>query len=313
MTSGEGSSYSVNDVAALARDASMSSSYKPALLKAIVRIVRRDNSDEIPLATIGSAFVELYWVQTVIFRLRQAATITAEPEVIRRIRSTADLRGVRNLRELPAESRSKLDREMARVLTINVLDAFHRSKPLHMAPLFAWEAKSDSISLSASALSFIRRDGHALETIANHWWARYLERVNMLAPLIIEKVERNGAERTSLARFLRILTQVDESKCFYCERQLDDNRDTHVDHFIPWSFLLCDPMWDLVLSCARCNLAKSDRLPDRVFLEKLCSRGVLRAKVALPPGFASPLIPREDIDRYFDAALSVEWPSGWHP
>ena len=44
--------------------------------------------------------------------------------------------------------------------------------------------------------------GHALKMIANHWWARYLERVNMLAPLIIEKVERYCAKRGSLAKYL---------------------------------------------------------------------------------------------------------------
>ena len=111
----------VDHVAALARDASMSSSYKPALLKALVRLVRGGAQAPFSLLQIGHEFVDLYWVQTVVFRIRQAATISAESEVVRRIRSASDFSGVRRLSELPNDTRRRLDREMARVLTINVL------------------------------------------------------------------------------------------------------------------------------------------------------------------------------------------------
>jgi hypothetical protein len=303
----------VDDIASLARHASMSSSYKPALLKAIVRIVKRDGLRSIPLTAIGAEFVELYWVQTVVFRLRQAASITKEPVVVREIRSTAERTGVRKLSQLPAATRSRLDRAMAGVLPINVLSAFHTSKPLTMKPLFAWEAGQEYVTLGESEFEFVRSNAHALETLANHWWARFLERVNLLAPLIIEKVERNGAERSSLAKYLKILSLTDEQVCFYCDQPLGDGGETHVDHVIPWSFLLSDPLWDLVLACARCNLAKSDRLPERSFLDKLTQRGIVRAKLKLPINFGSPFLDLSEIDRFYDAALSVEWPGGWKP
>jgi hypothetical protein len=208
----------VDQVAALARDASMSSSYKPALLKALVRIVRGGATPQISLLRIGHEFVDLYWVQTIVFRLRQAATITAEPEVVRRIRSTSDLSGARRLSELPPDARLRLDHEIAKVLTIDVLDRFHRSAPSAMPRLYTWRSSDDFITIDDETLAFIRMSGYALETIANHWWARKLERVNMLAPLIIEKVERNGAERGSLAKYVKLLRVTDRTKCFYCER-----------------------------------------------------------------------------------------------
>ena len=202
---------------------------------------------------------------------------------------------------------------MARVLTINVLGAFHRSKSETMGVLFTWTLGSSVVSIPARALEFIESNAAALESIANLWWARYLEKVNHLAPLVIEKVERDGAERGSLAKYLKILLEIDEPLCFYCGRQLGAGSATHVDHVIPWSFLLADPLWDLVLACAMCNSAKSDVLPRRDFLDKLAQTGMSRAKITLPPGFASPVLAPEEIDRYYDAALSVEWPSGWTP
>jgi hypothetical protein len=291
----------------------MSSSYKPALLKAIVRIVRAGAEPAIPLLRIGSQFVKLYWVQTVVFRLRQAATIISEPEVVRRIRSAADMNGARTIDVLPPAVRERLDREMARVLTINVLQAFHRSKPASMGCLFEWSPGSEFIIVPNAAMEFVRLNARALESIANLWWARWLEKVNVLAPLVIEKVERDGAERASLTKYLRVLLQIDEPKCFYCRRALNDGLSTHVDHVIPWSFLLEDPLWDLVLACANCNIAKSDTLPRRDFIDKLAQTGLRRAKITLPPGFISPLLAREEIDRYYEAALSVEWPVGWAP
>lgn len=291
----------------------MSSSYKPALLKALIRIVRSGGTFPISLIRIGHEFVELYWVQTVVFRLRQAATISAEPEVVRRIRSASELSGARRLSDLPADSRLRLDREMARVLKINVLERFHRSAPTQMAPLFTWRATDDFITSDDATHGFLRTNAYVLETIANHWWARYLERVNLLAPLIIEKVERNGAERGSLAKYLKILRTTDRTNCFYCERIIDDGQTPHVDHVIPWSFLLSDPLWDLVLTCASCNLSKSDVLPDRRYIDKLAAIAVDRGKRTLPIGAGSPLITRDELDRYYAAAISVEWPAGWVP
>ena len=87
------------------------------------------------------------------FRLRQAATIITEPEVVRRIRSTFDyLTGVRRLNRLQADSRLELDCEMARILKINVLDRFHRSAPDAMQALYVWRS-SDHFITSDEELS----------------------------------------------------------------------------------------------------------------------------------------------------------------
>jgi hypothetical protein len=290
----------------------MSTSYKPALLKALVRIARRGCDDTVPLRTIGAEFVSLFWTQTVTFHLRQSATVSSEPEAVRRIRSAAELNGVSALAELPRAARERLDAEMARVLKINVLAAFHKSKPPGMSPLFEWSKPMDAIRFPARR--FVVDNAPALEALANLWWAKYLERVNLLTPLVIEKVERDGAKRGSLAVFLRILRQTDAPTCFYCSRQLETtDRSVHVDHVIPWSFMLTDPLWNLVLACAPCNLDKSDRLPDRSYLDKLIDVSARRSRITLPPKIGSPLLSRDEIDRFFDAALSVEWPSGWKP
>ncbi len=231
---------------------------------------------------------------------------------MREIRSAAELHGVRELRNLRADTRQALESKIARILKVNVLRAFHKSKPDSMPYIFSWDG-NDVVEVTAAARTFICENRMVLESVANLWWARYLEKVNLLAPLVIEKVERNGAHRSSLSKFLTVIRQTDGPYCFYCDRELAAGRSVHIDHVIPWSFLLSDPLWDLVLACQPCNLSKSDSLPQRQFLDKLALLHVRRAKITLPPGYASPILHREEVDQFYEAALSVEWPAKWLP
>jgi hypothetical protein len=302
--------HSLRFVVALARDAVMSTSYKPALLKALVREV--EGAEPLTLFRLGERFVRLYWTQTVVYRLRQAKTLHAEPQIVQDIRAAATEAGVRTYEALPDSVRLRLVRKTAKLLTVNVLKAFHTSAPDGMAPLFTWNAPDDVVRIMPSAATFLVAERAALDSVANLWWARYLEGVNRLAPAIIAKVEGTAARRASLRPYLRILHEVDPAECFYCAVPLDDSR-THVDHVIPWTFLYADELWDLVLACDTCNLAKSDVLPVRSYLDKLAMLNVQRAHVRLGKSNASPLIAAEELVRTYEAALSVEWPAGWAP
>jgi hypothetical protein len=215
----------------------MSSSYKPALLKALVRIVPATADVEISFKRLGAEFLRLYWTQTVVFRLRQASSLTKEPEAVQEIRRVATANRVRDLAHLAIAERTKLQIRLARVLPINVIDAFHASKRAAM-PLLFNRASKGSIRLSAGTPAFLRENAVAKQALANLWWASYLEKVNQLAPLIIQKVERDGARRTPVAKYFELLRSLDGPRCFYCERTVSGVVKGHVDHVIPWSFML---------------------------------------------------------------------------
>lgn len=253
--------FHVSYVTAMLRHASMSTTYKPALLKAPVRICRKDHGLIIPLTELGSEFAQMYWNQTVVFHLRQAAIVSKEAEVVRRIRSIATEYGAHSLADLPQRGRAQIETSMSRVLAIDVLRRFHNSKPDDMAMLYEWNHGDSEIRLSIGSLTFLRNHGATLELIANYRWAEYLESCNRLAPRIIQKVSRDGAMRGSLTKYLKLLLGDDGGCCFYCARSFSHDNPPAVDHVIPWSFLLEDPIWDLVPACARCNAAKSDWLP----------------------------------------------------
>ena len=68
-----------------------------------------------------------------------------------------------------------------------------------------------------------------------------------------------------------LLEEFEERNCFYCGKELKHG-DIHVDHFIPWSFIKDDSLWNLVLSCQQCNLKKSDKLTPNIFVDNLIQR-----------------------------------------
>lgn len=289
----------------------MSASYKPALLKALVRVSRRSEELDVTLEHLGDEFARMYWNQTVIYHLRQASALTKESEVIKVIRRAAQEHRARFFQELPAAGRTDICRRMARVLTINVLDAFHSSKPAEMAPLYSWERKDREIHLTEQSHAFLRRHAGPLEIIANYYWAEFLESRNRLAPKIIQKVERDGPPRESLRPFFQLLIEEDGA-CFYCGTGIEGEEQFAVDHVIPRSFLLEDPLWDLVLACRRCNSQKSDWLPEAHFVERLVKKNALRMKAAVGR-HASLLAEAGDVVRLYEAAISLEWPRFWAP
>ncbi|MGC9991597.1 MAG: HNH endonuclease signature motif containing protein [Candidatus Cybelea sp.] len=298
----------IGDIAALMRHARKSASYKPALLKALVRCCRESDDLHISLDGIGREFTRLYWNQTVVYHLRQAVALSKESTAVKLIRKTAKEYKAHDLAELPAAGRAKIDRQMSKLLTVNVLSAFHASRPPGVPQLYRWEPGQDHVVITPQANAFLKSQASALELVANFYWAEFLEGCNRLAPRIVQKVSRDGASRKSLQRYLKILREESNVQCFYCEAPLGEQRAPTVDHVIPWSFLLEDDLWDLVLACSACNSAKSDWLPDHAFIEKLLLRNQTLSRAGISLAIGEP-----EIERLYEAAISVEWPRSWSP
>jgi len=159
--------------------------------------------------------------------------------------------------------------------------------------------------ITPKARSFLIDQAQALEVIANFYWAEFLENCNRLAPRIVQKVSREGASRKSLQKYLKILLTESRS-CFYCGSAFGELIVPTVDHVIPWSFLLEDDLWDLVLACDTCNAGKSDWLPSDAFIKKLLLRNRALSREGISLAIAEP-----EVERLYQAAISVEWPRFW--
>lgn len=96
-------------------------------------------------------------------------------------------------------------------------------------------------------------------------------------------VDRAGHDRCSVTGCRDALNGYQRGVCFYCGTAITvdtiDGSVAHVDHFIPHLLKAhglaaknLDGVWNLVLACPSCNLAKSARVPALPLLERLHAR-----------------------------------------
>ena len=77
-------------------------------------------------------------------------------------------------------------------------------------------------------------------------------------------------QREDLSVFRQVLyKEFEQCNCFYCGKKLHE---IHVDHFIPWSFIKEDKLWNFVLACPACNIRKSNKIPGMEYVKVIQTR-----------------------------------------
>lgn len=120
----------------------------------------------------------------------------------------------------------------------------------------------------------------------------------------------NWQERKNLTKLVPLLGGYQQGRCFYCGEVLYD---VHVDHVIPYSAILHNEIWNLVLAHEECNEQKLDTLPSWAFLEKLIARNEYYISSAHPLKDEiiknlgnTPRERREKIRKQYDDALKYK-------
>lgn len=138
---------------------------------------------------------------------------------------------------------------------------------------YSFSKKEEWIQINPKMYEFLCKHKIIIEKLNYYEWAHFLERVNeeSVATKLLDKID-NSSRRNNLSVYRRILYEEFESRnCFYCGRALASGK-IDVDHFIPWSFIKSDNIWNLVLSCPVCNHKKNNKLPDEEYLTDIINR-----------------------------------------
>ncbi len=150
-------------------------------------------------------------------------------------------------------------------LTRFIVDAARDSQNEVQRTPYSFDAAGDRIVFGADWRSFLYHNRLALRDFAERNLIRFLESRNPSAPSISQKL-RLPTER-DLARAKAFWTMADARarevhrplRNIYTADRLPDS--FAIDHFIPWSFVVHDQLWNLVPTDRSSNSAKSDRLP----------------------------------------------------
>ena len=97
-------------------------------------------------------------------------------------------------------------------------------------------------------------------------WLRFVRRLNNQSLGQVEDLSAFlfGSERASLDACRPVLMEVQDGRCFYCQKDLTAT--SEVDHFIPWSRYPVDLGHNFVLADRSCNNHKRDHLAAEDYL-----------------------------------------------
>ncbi|GGM42861.1 hypothetical protein GCM10011351_31000 [Paraliobacillus quinghaiensis] len=258
----------------LSSKSAKSSTYKYALIKALIENLYQVNDRfELTYDQLAYSFTKVYWNLIVQHNLikqnrgKNARVVT----IIKEIQSKYQIPAEFSFDKIAAQIQIKMVSEVKSTMKQNVFGALYGDTS---EKFYAFDHKHDYFKLNPSVHSFMLNYQRLIVNLTNYHMAKMIEELNEVPSInyLLGKVE-TIARRSTLRPFEKVLLNHFKNSCFYCGKALSNGkRQTHVDHFIPWSFVQSDHIWNLVLSCSTCNGSKSDKLPKRYFLDSIIDR-----------------------------------------
>jgi HNH endonuclease len=116
------------------------------------------------------------------------------------------------------------------------------------------------IDIDSKWLTFLQSNHLPLRASVQLSVARYFETRNPGIPGIINKLERPGMRNLVKApAFWDTILSQQPLQCIYSSEPIRAGDD--LDHFLPWTFVTHDLIWNLTPAASAINLAKSDAVP----------------------------------------------------
>ncbi|WP_080847755.1 HNH endonuclease [Cytobacillus gottheilii] len=253
-----------------------SSTYKYALIKALIENLYMVNDNfELTYNQLAYSFTKIYWNLIVQHKLiHQNRGKTAR--VVTLIKETQTNHAIPDemiFDKISDDLQIKLVSKIKSTMKENVYGALYGDT---RGSFYSFDHRQEILRISPAVHGFMLNYQRLIVNLTNYHLAAMIEQLNEVPSInyLLGKVE-SIAKRSSLRPFERILLEYFSADCFYCCKPLTGiTRETHVDHFIPWSFVQSDQIWNLVLSCNKCNTSKSDKLPKRDYLEFIIERNL---------------------------------------
>jgi len=257
--------------------------YKFALAKFLLDYSKsqklKESNYQINYNEIAVKFLEYYWFQECKYKFKQDFNKDKMPKIIHIIQKYCGTEYISESFEKYFKDKESIKLQMIEEIEKKCFnDVIPRFQPKDKNDYYQHFHKSvksgnysssekSYIILSKEALSCFKQEYEILSKILVLEWAKFLEKTNF-TPKLISKIERmKDPKRNSLIKFRTMLMEMNK-ECFYCGTMLEQEN-IHIDHFIPWSYIYEDEIWNLVPSCSRCNLIKSDSLPPKNCLIKI--------------------------------------------
>jgi hypothetical protein len=251
-----------------------STTYKFVLIKSLLGNLYNVNDKlELTYDVLFSSFSKIYWNLVVHHNLNQINMTGKKAEVqkiLLTIKEKYKVPSTLVFDKLSDEIQIEIISKVKKKGKLNVMGAIYGDTD---CCIYDFDNRIEIIKINPSFYSFMQRFQRMLNYLTNYHLALFLEKFNHQGDTanLLMKVE-NISKRSSLNEFYLLLSSFYKDTCFYCGKEIKKKDSLHVDHFIPWSLVQSDQLWNLVISCSACNLSKNDKLAVDIFLGSLVDR-----------------------------------------
>ncbi|MCT7987964.1 HNH endonuclease domain-containing protein [Laspinema olomoucense] len=158
-----------------------------------------------------------------------------------------------------------VDREMSKVAQ----RYFDICKPLYC---FDSTVKQEcrAIILHSEWVSYLKENYAIVRGWVCWEWLKYMQKCNPNVPAVANKLfpPQKRDSLSSQTKYWKLVLQHTELRCIYSGTILTPNN-ISIDHYLPWSYVAHDRLWNLVPTLPEINSSKSNKLPNKRYFNNL--------------------------------------------
>lgn len=163
------------------------------------------------------------------------------------------------------ETRGLLDAKVNQTIINLANNQFEKTKPIYC---FNSQSLKDcsAILLHQDWVEYIAENYSIVRGWVSWEWLGYMQKCNPSVPAVANKLFP-PQQRESLAnqtKFWKLVLEHTEVRCIYSNLVLTTDN-ISLDHYLPWSFVAHDLLWNLIPTFPEVNSAKSNNLPSNIY------------------------------------------------
>lgn len=143
---------------------------------------------------------------------------------------------------------------------------FYTKKPIYK---FIVVDMADAIVVHPQWIVYLRIHFSIVKAWVSWEWLKYMQKCNPNVPAVVNKLYM-PQKRESLkeqTQYWKVVLAQQQVSCIYSKKILEKEAFS-LDHYLPWSFLVHDQLWNLIPTFHEVNSSKSDNLPSEQYFQQ---------------------------------------------
>lgn len=135
-------------------------------------------------------------------------------------------------------------------------------------PLFCFDQNCQAIIVHPEWASYIKTNYPIVRAWVSWEWLEYMQRCNPNVPAVANKLfpPQHREPLTAQTSYWKLVLQHTNVQCIYSKETLKPDN-ISLDHYLPWSFVAHNQLWNLIPTIPAVNSAKSNNLPSERYFD----------------------------------------------